>query len=170
MRTLADFLRITPGLDPADVEWLHLLVEDWQVLADLLFSDLVLWIAHEDGWVAAAHARPMTGPMVFVEEVVGLGASATFGDLVSSAAEEGQAEHVRGRGQDLIHERARPVRRGGRTIGVLSIHDLLDSGRPHTRLEEGYAVMGDELFAMVAQGAWPTPFLLKKLLHINGNA
>ena len=157
MRTLADFLRITPGLDPADVEWLHLLVEDWQVLADLLFSDLVLWIAHEDGWVAAAHARPMTGPMVFVEEVVGLGASATFGDLVSSAAEEGQAEHVRGRGQDLIHERARPVRRGGRTIGVLSIHDLLDSGRPHTRLEEGYAVMGDELFAMVAQGAWPTP-------------
>ncbi len=51
MRTLADFLRTTPGLDAADTEWLHLLVEDWQLLADLLFSDLVLWVedAEEKG-------------------------------------------------------------------------------------------------------------------------
>lgn len=119
MRTLADFLRITPGLEAGDAERLHLLIEDWQVLADLAFSDLVLWLAQDDGWVAAAHTRPMTGPMVFVEEAVGLGASAVFGDLVSDAAQEGMSEHVRTRGQDLIHERARPVRRNGRTIGVL---------------------------------------------------
>ena len=157
MRTLADFLRITPDLVPADTEWLHLLVEDWHLLADLAFSDLVLWVAHEGGWVAAAHTRPMTGPMVFVEEVVGQEASTIFGDLVTRAATEGQSEHVRERGQDQIHERARPVRRAGRTIGILSIHDLLDSGRPHTRLEEAYGEMGDELFAMVAEGSWPTP-------------
>ncbi len=157
MRTLADFLRITPDLLPEDTEWLHLLVEDWHLLADLAFSDLVLWVAHEGGWVAAAHTRPMTGVMVFVEEVVGQPASATFGDLVADAAEAGQSEHVRTRGQDLIHERARPVRRAGRTIAILSIHDLLDSGRPHTRLEEQYGAMGDELFAMVAEGRWPTP-------------
>ena len=35
MRTLADFLRITPDLVAEDTEWLHLLVEDWQMLADL---------------------------------------------------------------------------------------------------------------------------------------
>nr|WP_221935670.1 sensor histidine kinase [Janibacter cremeus] len=148
-------MRITPGLERGDPERLHLLIEDWQVLADLAFSDLVLWIAQEDGWVAAAHTRPMTGPMVFVEDAVGLGASAVFGELVADAAEQGMSEHVRARGQDLIHERARPVRRDGRTIGVLSIHDLLDSGRPHTRLEEGYAAMGDDLFAMVPEGSWP---------------
>ena len=157
MRTLADFLRITPDLLPADTEWLHLLIEDWHLLADLAFSDLVLWVAHEGGWVAAAHTRPMTGPMVFVEEVVGQEASLVFGDLVTDAAKVGQSEHVRERGQDRIHERARPVRRAGRTIGILSIHDMLDSGRPHTRLEESYAAMGDELFAMVAEGSWPTP-------------
>ena len=157
MRTLADFLRVTPDLVPADTEWLHLLVEDWHLLADLAFSDLVLWVAHEGGWVAAAHTRPMTGPMVFVEEVVGQEASTIFGDLVTRAATEGQSEHVRERGQDQIHERARPVRRAGRTIGILSIHDLLDSGRPDTRLEEAYGAMGDELFAMVAEGSWPTP-------------
>lgn len=157
MRTLADFLRTTPDLEPADTEWLHLLVEDWHLLADLAFSDLVLWVAHEGGWVAAAHTRPMTGPMVFVEEVVGQEASVIFGDLVTRAADAGQSEHVRERGQDQIHERARPVRRAGRTIGIISIHDLLDSGRPHTRLEEAYGEMGDELFTMVAEGGWPTP-------------
>ena len=114
MRTLADFLRITPGLEAEDAEWLHLLVEDWHLLADLSFSDLVLWVEHEGGWVAAAHTRPMTGPMVFVEEVVGQPASNVFGDLVDRAAQEGQSEHVRERGQDLIHERARTVRRAGR--------------------------------------------------------
>lgn len=157
MRTLADFLRITPGLEPADIERLHLLIENWQVLADLAFSDLVLWIRQGSGWVAAAHTRPMTGPMVFVEDVVGSEASTFFGDLVAATAEHGKSEQIRERGQDLIHERARPVRRDGRTIGILSIHDLLDSGRPATRLEENYAAMGDELFAMVPQGTWPTP-------------
>lgn len=157
MRTLADFMRITPGLDAADTEWLHLLVEDWHLLADLAFSDLVLWVANEGGWVAAAHTRPMTGPMVFVEDVVGQEASVIFGDLVTRAAELGQSEHVRERGQDLIHERARHVRRDGKTLGILSIHDQLDSGRPQTRLEENYAGMGDELFTMVADGTWPTP-------------
>lgn len=155
MRTLADFLRITPSLDAADDERLHLLVEDWHLLADLSFSDLVLWLAHDGGWVAAAHTRPMTGPMVFVEEVVGQEASAVFGDLITRAADAGLSEHVRERGQDLIHERARLVRRAGRTIGILSIHDQLDSGRPQTRLEENYAGMGDELFVMVADGTWP---------------
>lgn len=157
MRTLAEYLRITPGLDTADTERLHLLVEDWHLLADLGFSDLVLWVAHEEGWIAAAHTRPITGPMVFVEDVVGQKAHVVFGDLVDRAARDGASEHVRERGQDLIHERARPVRRGGRMIGILSIHDQLDSGRPQTRLEENYGAMSDELFAMAADGTWPAP-------------
>lgn len=157
MRTLSDFLRTTPGLEAADTEWLHLLVEDWHLLADLSFSDLVLWLPREEGWVAAAHTRPMTGPMVFVEDIVGQGEATIFGDLVAHAARDGASEHVRERGQDLIHERARAVRRAGRTVGVLSIHDLLDSGRPQTRLEESYGHMGDELFLMVSEGTWPAP-------------
>ena len=27
-----------------DVEWLHLLVGDWQLISDLAFADLVLWL------------------------------------------------------------------------------------------------------------------------------
>jgi len=40
--TLADMLRTTTDLEPAESEWLHLLVGDWQLIADLSFADLVL--------------------------------------------------------------------------------------------------------------------------------
>ena len=42
MGTLADELTATTALDQTDIEWLHLLVGDWQLMADLSFSDLVL--------------------------------------------------------------------------------------------------------------------------------
>ncbi len=43
MSTLADMLRTTTDLEPAESEWLHLLVGDWQLVSDLSFADLVLW-------------------------------------------------------------------------------------------------------------------------------
>ena len=47
-----------------DVEWLHALVSDWQLLADLSFADLILWAPVRDagGWLALAQMRPTTGP------------------------------------------------------------------------------------------------------------
>jgi hypothetical protein len=61
------------GLAGADVEWLHALVSDWQLLADLSFADLVLWAPLQDGtgWVALAQMRPTTGPTAFPDDVVG---------------------------------------------------------------------------------------------------
>ena len=55
-RTLAlcaDACRPRAGPDRAcrspDAEWLHLLVGDWQLLSDLSFADLVLWLPEDDG-------------------------------------------------------------------------------------------------------------------------
>ena len=42
--TLSDLVTRHTDLDPADVEWLHLLVGDWQLVSDLAFADLVLWL------------------------------------------------------------------------------------------------------------------------------
>src|SRR6185295_11363239 len=72
--TLADLVRDRTALSVADAEWLHLLVGDWQLLSDLSFADLVLWLPEDDGsaWVAGAHVRPVTGPMVFFEDQVGI--------------------------------------------------------------------------------------------------
>ena len=64
MATLTDLARRLTPLTDADVDWLHALVSDWQLLADLSFADLVLWAPLRDGsgWVALAQMRPTTGP------------------------------------------------------------------------------------------------------------
>ena len=49
MATLSDLgRRLTPLTEP-DIDWLHALVSDWQLLADLSFADLVLWAPLRDG-------------------------------------------------------------------------------------------------------------------------
>ena len=52
---------------------LQLLLADWQLIADLSFSDLVLWLPtwNGSGYVASAQMRPTTGPTVFADDLVG---------------------------------------------------------------------------------------------------
>ena len=46
--TLNDLARRHTALTSADIDWLHALVSDWQLLADLSFADLVLWAPLQD--------------------------------------------------------------------------------------------------------------------------
>src|ERR1700712_1087152 len=56
----------------ADVEWLHLLVADGQLLADLAFADIVWWVPTESGsFVAVAHSRPSSAATLFYRDFVG---------------------------------------------------------------------------------------------------
>ena len=64
MSTLSTLAARHAALDAHDLEWLHLLVGDWQVLSDLAFADLVLWLPTTDGdFVAIAQCRPSTGAL-----------------------------------------------------------------------------------------------------------
>ena len=59
MSTLSDLVHAHGEAVDADIEWLHLLIADFQLLADLAFADLVLWIPTQDGgFLAVAHSRP----------------------------------------------------------------------------------------------------------------
>ncbi len=72
MATLSGLARAHTDLSDGDVAWLHLLVADWQIIADLSFADLVLWLPARDGsgfW-AAAQMRPTTGPTAYVDDLV----------------------------------------------------------------------------------------------------
>ena len=70
--TLADLVRARTDLGSSDVDWLHRLVGEWQLLADLSFADLVLRVRTTGGgWLAVAHMRPTTGPTTWPEDVVG---------------------------------------------------------------------------------------------------
>ncbi len=72
MSTLSDLVQAQGRSSEADIEWLHLLVGDWQLLADLAFADIVLWVpSADDGFVAVAHARPSSSATLFYRDFVG---------------------------------------------------------------------------------------------------
>lgn len=68
-----DLVRQHTALSETDLEWLHLLVSEWQLLSDLSFADLVLWVPTLDGtrYVSVAQMRPNTGPTSYQDDMVG---------------------------------------------------------------------------------------------------
>ena len=74
MPTLSELAQSHTDLDSEDVEWLQLLMADWQILADLSFADLVLWLPDKsgNGFWAAGQMRPTTGPTAYVDDIVGM--------------------------------------------------------------------------------------------------
>ncbi len=71
--SLNDLVRAHTDLDDEDLAWLHLLLADWQIIADLSFADLVMWLPDREGrgfW-AGAQMRPTTGPTAYVDDLVG---------------------------------------------------------------------------------------------------
>jgi two-component sensor histidine kinase len=159
--TLNDVLHEQTDLAAADVEWLHLLLGDWQLLSDLSFGDLVLWVpATAGGWYAAAHVRPTTGPMVFFDDVVGRHLEPGRRPLLDKAFSERKIVRDRDpewRDDMPIREEAIPVVSQGRALAVLTRHTNLATLRTPSRLELTYLATADALARMIAAGEFPTP-------------
>ena len=49
MSTLSNIMESQGIGSAADIEWLHMLIGDWQLIADLAFADIVLWAPTQDG-------------------------------------------------------------------------------------------------------------------------
>ena len=73
MPSMSEIISSHTDLSEDEEQWLRLLVSEWQLLADLSFSDLVLWVPDRDPNVywAAAQIRPTTGPTSLFDDVVG---------------------------------------------------------------------------------------------------
>lgn len=72
MSTLSDLVHAHSDADETDIEWLHLLLADGQLIADLAFADIVLWVPTRAGaFVAVGHARPSSSATLFYRDVVG---------------------------------------------------------------------------------------------------
>lgn len=163
MAALDDAVRRLPHLRAADIEWLHLLVGDWQLLADLSFADLVLWVQGPDTepaqWVVVAHARPNTGPLVFYDDIIGSLAGPSRRALLDESARRRQIvkdDESQWREQTPVREVAVPVVRAGRVLAVLTMHTNLATMRTPSRLERTYRSIADTLSRMIASGEFPT--------------
>ena len=170
--TLSELLRSRTALGDAEVEWLHLLVGDWQLIADLSFADLVLWVRPATGtsgrdgtygpWAAVAHVRPTTGHHVFVDDQVGRTADHDpVGPLLDEAAAEQRILRVRqvevpsDNGDQSVREEYIPVVREGRVVAIVTRHTNLWTTRTPSRLEITYLATADALCRMVSTGEFP---------------
>jgi two-component system, sensor histidine kinase PdtaS len=159
--TLNDLLARHTELEPADIEWLHLLVGDWQMISDLSFADLVLWAPDRsaEGWVAVAHCRPSTGATVHHDDIVGTRVPRGGRSQVDRAW---QVQRIcRERDPEWyadvpVREEAVPVLRGGRVLAVVGRHTNLAAARSASRLELTYLQCADDLARMIAAGDFPS--------------
>jgi two-component sensor histidine kinase len=168
---LTDLTRQHTDLDPADTEWIHALVSDWQLLADLSFADLVLWVpltrrrprrsdgpAPLEGWVAVAQIRPTTGPTAYTDDLVGRVVEPGGRGLIDVAwaeqriCREGDPEWGSG---IPVREEAIPVRRGDRILGVIQRSTNLSSARTPSHLELTYLQSASDLAKMINEGRFP---------------
>jgi two-component sensor histidine kinase len=153
--TFQDIVHRHADLDAGDLEWLRLLVADWQLVSDLSFADLVLWLRDRSGgWSAIGHARPSTSSTAFYDDVVGATAKPLLAARLARVAEAGGWEAGPavgdGRREDLF-----PVAREGRVIGVIArVADPLASRIPG-RLELVYQEAGEVMLRMTGDGAYP---------------
>jgi two-component sensor histidine kinase len=159
---LNDLVRAHTDLHEDDLAWLHLLLADWQVIADLSFADLVLWLPDREGmgYWAGAQMRPTTGPTAYVDDLVGGFIPKGRRPLLDSALErqrvarEGDPEWL----DDVpVRVEAIPVRRGDRILAVIARNTNLLGVRTPSRLELSYLQTATDLTQMISNGFFPYP-------------
>ncbi len=162
MLSLPELARSYTDLAEEDVAWLALLQADWQIIADLSFADLVLWLPDRagTGFWAAGQMRPTTGPTALVDDVVGSFVPLGRRPLIDAALSAGRIARdgdPEWRDDVPVRVEAIPVRRGDRVIAVVGRNTNLHGVRTPSRLELSYLQTASELTQMIAHGSFPYP-------------
>src|SRR4051794_12107098 len=91
MSSLYERLNRGSASSPSQVDHARRLVADWQLLADLAFADLTLWVPLPVGtWWCVAQVRPLTAPTSQPDDLVGAEASGTAAAPFVVAYREGR--------------------------------------------------------------------------------
>ena len=167
MASLSDLLSVRTGLGTAEIEHLQRLVGEWQLLSDLAFADLLLWVpvrlvtgdaGSETGYLCAAQCRPTTGPTAYLHDQVGVVARGARAMHLNTAYREGRIlrESDPDWDGDLpIRREAIPIRYHDAVIAVLGRDANLASVRTPSQLELVYLQTAADLSSMVADGTFP---------------
>lgn len=166
MSTLSNLVHAQGRADEADIEWLHRLAGDGQLLADLAVADIVIWVpTPDDSFVAVAHTRPGGGATLFYRDIVGdrvrpqwhthVREAFQSGQIVDSASPDWFEETpTRVRTVPIVRERPHDGRHPV-VIGVLTRHTNLGEARAPSRQQISFNECADDLFRMVAAGDFP---------------
>ncbi len=160
MTTLRELAETRAALDPAAVEQLVAVTADWQILADLSFSDLLLFVPDPESGdlIVAAQMRPYTAQTIYYEDLIGQQFHREDRPNVTRAF--ANAKIVRDGDPDWsmgvpVREEAIPISMDGRVIAVVTREANLSMVRAPSQLELTYLQSADELSMMLAEGAFP---------------
>ncbi len=160
MPSLTELVRSHTDLDDEDVAWLQLLQADWQIIADLSFADLVLWLPDRagTGFWAGGQMRPTTGPTAYVDDIVGTFIPMGRRPLLDAAYAQGRLVREgdpEWRDDVPVRVETIPVRRAGRVVAVVARNTNLLGVRTPSRLELSYLQTAADLTQMIAHGHFP---------------
>lgn len=162
MGCMADFSHILttrPDFDDEDREWLHHLVADWQVIADLSFADLLLILQNGDGkYIIAEQCRPSTVMSLRTDDVVGDEVPADMtGELDAAMCSETvfRSTVLRKVGNSTVCNVYAPVRHNGKTLGLVVRETNMATRESNGRYESESIDAGKQLYEMIPRGQFP---------------
>jgi two-component sensor histidine kinase len=167
MASIEDYVQGRSSLSPEQIHRLRELVADWQLLSDLSFADLILWVplrkdfkSWPTGYVAVSHIRPTTAATLFPHDVIG--EEISYGsrphiDQALSGAEIVRDTQPEPMGEFLVKEETIPVMVDDQVIGVISRHRNSELMRQPSRLELNYREIAHNLYRMISEGTFPYP-------------
>ena len=163
MSTLLELLAEHTDLPPDDVAHLQRLVGEWQLLSDLSFADLLLWVpVAEDEFLCVAQVRPTTGPTAYQDDHVGRRQREPEAVPQLVAVREGRIfreSDPEWDGPVAVRREAIPVRRyvGQQPVAVVGRDTNLVATRGPSKLELAYLGVANDLCRMMFEGTFPAP-------------
>jgi len=173
--TLRDLAEERTGLSPADIEHLTRLAGDWQLLSDLSFADLLLWVPIKAAegeprmFLCVAQVRPNTSSTAYQDDQVGKivgGPEVAHLDIAFTQGRIWREGDPVWYGDTPARHEAIPVRLRAESadrdvysavIAVIGRDTNLSTARTPSQLELNYLTTADDLAQMVSDGTFPPP-------------
>lgn len=165
MASIEEYLQGRSPISSGEVHKLRELIADWQLLSDLSFADLILWVpirkdlmSWPTGYIAVSQIRPTTAATVFSHDLIGDEVSwgeRSYLDQALSSAEIIRDTTPELFGDLMIKEETIPVLMDEKVIAVISRHRNSELMRQPSKLELNYREIAHELYRMVAEGNFP---------------
>ncbi len=161
MLKAAEIIASEASMTEDDVEWIKDLVREGQLVADLAYGDIAIWVkTTDDTWIAVALFRAGTSSTVFPRDIIGSRIDQAWGQLIVECARRGQMlEPTEPIWFDefATQVRAIPIRRRGgyEPIAVLTRHAVV-ADIPNNRQATTFMESADQIFSMIAEGDFPS--------------
>ena len=148
-----------------DVVRLRALISEWQLLADLSFADLLLWVpirenpkSWPEGHIVVAQMRPTTAATVYPQDLIGEKVRWGERPWIDAALSDGEIQRDTEPelvGDLTVKEETIPILHNGRVIGVVARYRNVEQMRSPGRLELTYREAAFDLARMISEGTFP---------------